>query len=56
MITAAECRQASLFYMDEARVEDHTGIRTALVALNRSCTMIANQVERWRSCEPANGE
>jgi hypothetical protein len=45
-MTAAECRHASLFYVDEARVEDHTGVRTALLALSRSCTTIANQIER----------
>jgi hypothetical protein len=32
--------------MDNAIKEDDTGIRTALLALNRSWTTIANQIER----------
>jgi hypothetical protein len=46
MMTAAECRRQSVLYMDEAKVEDRTGIRTTLLALNRSCITIANQIDR----------
>src|SRR4051812_2655986 len=46
MITALECRRQSVVYMDEAKAEDDTSIRTALLALNRSLTAAANQLER----------
>jgi hypothetical protein len=46
MMTAEECRRQSVLYMDEAKDEDHTGIRTTLLALNRSCITIANQIDR----------
>jgi hypothetical protein len=46
MMTATECRRQSLLYMDEAKDEDRTGIRTTLLALNRSCITIANQIDR----------
>lgn len=55
MITALECRRQSLFYMDEAKVEDHTGIRTALLGLNRSWTTIANQLDRLAELREVNG-
>jgi hypothetical protein len=32
--------------MDAAKTEEHTGIRTVLLALNRSWTATANQIER----------
>jgi hypothetical protein len=46
MFTAPECRQQSVFYMDEARIEAHVGIRTALLAIRRSLTTVANQMDR----------
>jgi hypothetical protein len=46
MMTAAECRRQSVLYMDEAEKEHRTGIRTTLLALNRSCITIANQIDR----------
>jgi hypothetical protein len=46
MMTATECRRQSVLYMDEAKEEDRTGIRTALVALNRTCVTMANQIDR----------
>jgi hypothetical protein len=55
MITALECRQQSVFYMDEAKVEDHTGIRTALLGLNRSWTTIANQLDRLADLREVEG-
>ena len=46
MMTATECRRQSELYMDEAKEEDHTGIRTVLLALNRTCITMANQIDR----------
>jgi hypothetical protein len=45
-MTATECRRQSVLYMDEAKEEDRTGIRTALLALNRTCVTMANQIDR----------
>jgi hypothetical protein len=45
-MTALECRQTAARYLDEARTEHHTGIRTALLAINRSWMTIADQLER----------
>jgi hypothetical protein len=33
-------------YMDKAKNEENAGIRSALLALNRSWITIANQIER----------
>jgi hypothetical protein len=55
MITALECRRQSVFYMDEAKVENHTGIRTALLALNRSWTTVANQMDRLAELREVEG-
>jgi hypothetical protein len=55
MMTALECRQQSDLYMDEAKTEDHVGIRTALLALNRSCITLANQIERLADLRRAEG-
>ena len=46
MMTATECRRQSVLYMNEAKNEDRTGIRTTLLALNRSCITIADQIDR----------
>ena len=46
MMTATECRRQSVLYMDEAKEEDRTGVRTALLALNRTCVTMANQIDR----------
>jgi hypothetical protein len=46
MFTARECRQQSVFYMDEARIEAHAGVRTVLLAIHRSLTTVANQMDR----------
>jgi hypothetical protein len=46
MMTATECRRQSELYMDEAKEEDHTGIRSVLLALNRTCITMANQIDR----------
>ncbi|MEA3132892.1 MAG: hypothetical protein QOG17_738 [Gammaproteobacteria bacterium] len=46
MMTATECRRQSVLYMDEAKEEDRTGLRTALLALNRTCVTMANQIDR----------
>lgn len=55
MMTASECRQQSTLYMDDAKIEDHVGIRTILLALNRSCLMLANQIERLADMREAEG-
>ena len=44
-----------MFYMDAAKAEDRTGIRTALLALNRSWVTIANQIERLADLRAAEG-
>jgi len=54
MITALECRRQSNLYMEEAKVEDHVGVRTALLALTRSWTTIANQLDRLADLRLAN--
>jgi hypothetical protein len=46
MITALGCRRQAVLCMDAAKGEDHVGIRTALLALNRSWITMANQIER----------
>lgn len=46
MMTATECRRQSALYIEEAKDEDRTGVRTALLALNRSCITMANQIDR----------
>jgi len=46
MFTAPECRQQSVLCMDEAKIEARVGIRTALLAIGRSLTAIANQMDR----------
>jgi hypothetical protein len=46
MMTATECRRQSVLYMDEAKEEDRSGVRTALLALNRTCVTMANQIDR----------
>jgi hypothetical protein len=46
MMTATECRRQSVLYMDEAKDENRTAIRTTLLALNRICVTMANQIDR----------
>jgi hypothetical protein len=46
MMTATEFRRQSALYMDEAKDEEHRGIRSALLALKRTCVMMANQIDR----------
>src|SRR5258708_30285018 len=46
MFSAPECRQQSVLYMDEAKIEARVGIRAALLAIGRSLTTIANQMDR----------
>jgi hypothetical protein len=55
MMTASECRQQSTRYMDDAKIEEHVGIRTTLLALNRSCLMLTNQIERLAAMREAEG-
>ena len=54
MMTALECRRQSDIYMNEAKVEDHVGVRTALLALTRSWTTIANQLDRLAELRQVN--
>lgn len=53
-MTPSECRQQSSLYVDEAKVEDNVGVRTALFALARSWTTIANQLDRLADLRRAN--
>ena len=46
MMTATECRRQSELYMGEAKESDQAGIRTALLALRRTCITMANQIDR----------
>jgi hypothetical protein len=55
MMTALECRQQSAFYMDEAKVEADTGIRTTLLNLQRSLNAIANQIDRLAELRVVKG-
>ena len=55
MMTALECRQQSVIYMDQAMVE-HGGIRTTLLALNRTCLTMADQIERLTELRKATGD
>jgi|RhiMetStandDraft_4_1073278.scaffolds.fasta_scaffold883346_1 hypothetical protein len=41
--------------MDEAKLEGHTGVRTALLALNRSWITIANQIDRLADLRESDG-
>jgi|1185.fasta_scaffold326273_2 hypothetical protein len=54
MMTALECRRQSGLYMNEAKLEDRVGVRTALLALARSWTTIANQLDRLAELRPVN--
>ena len=55
MMTALECRQQSAFYRRAAKAEDHAGIRTALITLNRSWVTIANQMDRLAELRNTEG-
>jgi len=46
MITALECWRQSALYEDAATAEDHTRIRANLLALSRSWSAIAKQIEQ----------
>jgi hypothetical protein len=46
MITATECRRDAELYMDDAKEENRTGIRTSLLALHRTCVTMADQIDR----------
>jgi hypothetical protein len=46
MLTATEFRRQSVLYMDEAKEENRTGIRTSLLALHRTCVTMAEQIDR----------
>jgi hypothetical protein len=45
MVTALECRRESELYLEAARSEADTGIRTALLGLNRNWATIASQID-----------
>jgi hypothetical protein len=53
MITALECKRQSVLYIDEARAEDGVPFRTGLLALSRSWSTIAIQVERMAALRAA---
>jgi hypothetical protein len=46
MMTANQFRRQSALYMDEAKDEERTGMRSALLVLNRTCITMANQIDR----------
>ena len=54
MTTSSECRRQSSLYVDKATVEENVGVRTALFAIARSWTTIANQLDRLADLRRAN--